>query len=180
VDTIHEMASYSGSVTTLEAQVIADVATFPPGDIQYPPQILHVGTGYVNALITLYPKTDGNLVAAVGPVFSYYEFPLVGTVRLNDDEWKEMLVWSNRTAYLPGWVQDVYARAQPIGTQADGPEPILPSVLGTIALPLLYRRPRRRVTARRCRIHREWTPTNSDKAPGSGLSMGESAVKARG
>ncbi len=113
VDTIHAIVYVANSTATLETPVIADVATFPPDDIQYPPQILHVGTGYVNALVVLFPKPDGTLVAAVGPVFSYYEFNLIGTERLNDDEWKEMLTWSNRTEYLPEWFQDVYGRAEP-------------------------------------------------------------------
>lgn len=114
VDTIHAIAQTANSISTLEVPVIADVATFPPGDIFDPPQILHVGTGYVNALVVLFPKPDGTLVAAVGPVFSYYEFRLIGTERLNDDEWKEMLTWSNRTEYLPEWFQDVYGRAEPM------------------------------------------------------------------
>jgi hypothetical protein len=114
VDTIHAIAQIANSISTLEVPVIADVATFPPGDIFDPPQILHVGTGYVNALVVLFPKPDGTLVAAVGPVFSYYEFGLIGTERLNDDEWKEILTWSNRTEYLPEWFQDVYGRAEPL------------------------------------------------------------------
>jgi len=114
VDTIHAIAQTANSISTLEVPVIADVATFPPGDIFDPPQILHVGTGYVNALVVLFPKPDGTLVAAIGPVFSYYEFRLIGTERLNDDEWKEMLTWSNRTEYLPEWFQDLYGRAEPL------------------------------------------------------------------
>jgi hypothetical protein len=114
VDTIHAITQTADSISTLEVPVIADVATFPPGDIFDPPQILHVGTGYVNALVVLYPKPDGTLVAAVGPVFSYYEFNLIGTERLNDDEWKEMLTWSNRTEYLPERLQDVYGMAEPL------------------------------------------------------------------
>jgi hypothetical protein len=69
--------------------------------------------GYVNALVVLYPKTDGTLVAAVGPVFSYYEFRLLGTTRLNDDEWKTMLTWNNKTEYLPMWLKDVYGLSEP-------------------------------------------------------------------
>jgi hypothetical protein len=113
VDTIHAITRTANSTSTREVPVIADVATFPPGDIFDPPQILHVGTGYVNALVVLYPKPDGSLVTAVGPVFSYYEFGLIGTERLNDDEWKEMLTWGNRTEYLPEWLQDLYGRAEP-------------------------------------------------------------------
>lgn len=97
----------------LEAPVIADVATFPPGDEQYPPQILHVGTGYVDALVTLFPLPNGTLVTAVGPVFSYCEFPLIGTTRLNDNEWKAMLNNYNRTSYLPQWSKNLYALEAP-------------------------------------------------------------------
>jgi hypothetical protein len=67
----------------------------------------------VNALVVLYPMTNGTLVAAVGPVFSYYEFRLLGTTRLNDDGWKTMLTWDNKTEYLPEWLKDVYALSEP-------------------------------------------------------------------
>jgi hypothetical protein len=113
VNTIHAVAETANAISILETPVIADVATFPPGDIQYPPQILHVGVGKVNALVVLFPKTDGTLVAAVGPVFTYYEFGLVGTTRLNDEEWKQMLSWDNRTEHLPEWSGDLYAEAEP-------------------------------------------------------------------
>jgi hypothetical protein len=113
VDTITLIAEAANYTSLLQVPVIADVATFPPGDIDYPPQILHVGVGGVNALVVLYPMINGTLAAAVGPVFSYYEFPLVGTKRLNDDEWKTMLTWSNRSEYLPSWINDVYGRAEP-------------------------------------------------------------------
>jgi hypothetical protein len=117
VDTITDIAFAANYTALLDVPVIADVATFPPGDILDPPQILHVGVGYVNALVVLYPMTNGTLVAAVGPVFSYYEFPLIGTKRLNDDEWKTMLTWDNNTNYLPEWVKDVYAMMDPIITE---------------------------------------------------------------
>jgi hypothetical protein len=113
VNTIHAVAETANAISMLETPVIADVATFPPGDIQYPPQILHVGVGKVNALVVLFPQTDGTLVAAVGPVFTYYEFGLVGTTSLNDEEWKKMLSWDNRTERLPEWSRDLYAKAEP-------------------------------------------------------------------
>ena len=134
----------------LEAPVIADVATFPPGDITYPPQILHVGTGYVDALVTLFPLSNGTLVTAVGPVFSYYEFPLVGTTRLNDNEWKAMLNNYNRTSYLPQWSKDIYAlETSPVPEYASL---ILPTALMTIATTLVIvkrmRKPRKQTCAR--------------------------------
>jgi hypothetical protein len=114
VDTIHAVTQAANYTSLLNVPVIADVATFPPGDLWDPPQILHAGVGYVNALVVLYPKIDGTLVAAVGPVFSYYEFPLIGTKRLNDDEWKTMLTFNNRTKYLSEWVKDVYGLGDPL------------------------------------------------------------------
>lgn len=106
VTTIQNIAQAANYTQLLDVPLIVDVATFPPGDIQFPPQILHVGVGYVNALVVLYPMLNGTLVTAVGPVFSYYEFPLIGTKRLNDDEWKTMLTWSNRSEYMPQWIKD--------------------------------------------------------------------------
>lgn len=113
-DTLHAVTNMASAVSILEAPVVADVATFPPGDIDYPPQILHVGVGKVNALVVLFPKIDGTLVAAVGPVFTYYEFALEGTTRLNDNEWKQMLAWNNCSEYLPEWSGDLYALAEPL------------------------------------------------------------------
>jgi hypothetical protein len=116
-NTITNIAMMANYTALLNVPVIADVATFPPGDIEDPPQILHVGVGYVNALIVLYPMNNGTLVAAVGPVFSYYEFPLIGTKRLNDDEWKTMLTLTNHTSYLPAEVKDVYGMAAPVAAE---------------------------------------------------------------
>jgi hypothetical protein len=121
VDTMHYIATCANYTSILDAPVIADVATFPPGDIFDPPQILHVADGYVEAVIVFYPRTDGTLAAAVGPVFSYYEFRLVGTTRLNDDEWKTMLAWDNRTEYLPKYLLDVYGTSLPWPTPEFGP-----------------------------------------------------------
>jgi len=75
----------------------------------------------VEAVVVLYPRLDGTLAAAVGPVFSYYEFRLIGTTRLNDDEWKTMLSWDNRTSYLPNWLLDVYGTSLPWPTPEYNP-----------------------------------------------------------
>ncbi len=137
VDTIHAITHTANYTSLLDVPVIADVATFPPDDLWDPPQILHVGVGYVNALVVLYPKSDGTLVAAVGPVFSYYEFPLIGTKRLNDDEWKTMLTFNNRTEYLPEWVKDVYGMGDPLFPEfAPATMLIATLVITTVALKL--------------------------------------------
>jgi hypothetical protein len=113
VNTMHIIAGVANYTSILDVPVIADVATFPPGDVYDPPQILHVADGYVEAAVVFYPRPDGTLAAAVGPVFSYYEFKLIGTTRLNDDEWKTMLAWENRTEYLPEWLRDIYGTSLP-------------------------------------------------------------------
>jgi hypothetical protein len=113
VSTMNIIAEAANYTSILDVPVVADVATFPPGDIFDPPQILHVADGYVEAVVVFYPRPDGTLAAAVGPVFSYYEFKLIGTTRLNDDEWKTILTLENRTEYLPKWLKDIYGTSLP-------------------------------------------------------------------
>jgi hypothetical protein len=134
----------------LEAPAIADVATFPPGDETYPPQILHVGTGYVDALVTLFPLSNGTFVTAVGPVFSYYEFPLIGTTRLNDNEWKAMLNNYNRTSYLPQWSKNLYALETSTVPENSALTLVLAPAAITIALVIAKRmtKPRKSVFSR--------------------------------
>jgi hypothetical protein len=107
--------------STSESACIADVATFSGTEFPFyiPPQVLHVATGHVNAIVVLYPDINGTLVASVGPVFSYYEFPLEGIEgeelpRLNDDEWKEMLQAENNSELHPYWVLDIYGIIEPL------------------------------------------------------------------
>jgi hypothetical protein len=138
VDAITFIAEAANYTALLHVPVIADIATFPPGDIEYPPQILHVGVGGVNALVVLYPMLNGTLAAAVGPVFSYYEFPLIGTKRLNDDEWKTMLTWSNSSAYRPSWINDVYAKAEPYIVPEQTTTVVLIATLVISSLSLVY------------------------------------------
>jgi hypothetical protein len=68
--------------------------------------------------VVLYPDINGTLVASVGPVFSYYEFPLEGVEggelpRLNDDEWKKKLETEDVSGLLPNWVLDIYGKMEP-------------------------------------------------------------------
>lgn len=133
VNTIHVVSEWANYTSILDVPVIADVATFGPGDIEDPPQILHVGDGYVNAVIVFYPRPDGTLVAAAGPVFSYYEFRLIGTRRLNDDDWKTMLTWNNRTEYIPEWLKDVYRTSLPWPTPEYGMIVLISLMTATIA-----------------------------------------------
>jgi hypothetical protein len=139
VNTIHGITEWANYTSILDVPTIADVATFGPGDIEDPPQILHVGNGYVNAVIVFYPKPDGTLVAAAGPAFSYYEFRLIGTKRLNDDEWTTMLALNNRSEYIPEWLKDVYGTSLPWPTPEYGVIPLIITAIGTTAFAVAIR-----------------------------------------
>jgi hypothetical protein len=87
---------------TLDARIIADVNTDPGSQTPpMPPKVLHVASGYVETLIVLYEKPDGNYTFAVGPVYSYYEFPVDGFTRFTDDEWKDRL--GSKVQKRPFW-----------------------------------------------------------------------------
>jgi hypothetical protein len=88
----------------MDTRIIADVNTDSGSQVPpMPPRVLHVGVGYVETLIVLYKKADGNYAFAVGPVYSYYEFPLQGFNRLDDDEWKDRLDSGNQKR--PFWAK---------------------------------------------------------------------------
>jgi len=87
---------------------IADVMT-AAGDLtrtDRPPQVLHAATGYVGFIIVIYETPQGETIAAVGPVFTYYEFAMLGFQRLCDSEWKEMLQ-KGLAPHQPSWT-DTY------------------------------------------------------------------------
>ncbi|UCF07462.1 MAG: DUF3160 domain-containing protein [Thermoplasmata archaeon] len=87
---------------TMDTRIIADVNTDPGSDSPpMPPRVLHVGSGYVETLIVLYQMPDGSFTFAVGPVYSYYEFPQLGFTRLTDDDWKAQL--GKNTEKRPFW-----------------------------------------------------------------------------
>jgi len=144
-ETITALTHVSNS--TSDSACIADVATFSGTEFPcyIPPQVLHVGTGYVDAIVVLYPDINGTLVASVGPVFSYYEFPLEGVEggelpRLNDDEWKEMLETEDVTALHPHWVLDIYGIIEPLHVPEFGKLPlIIAFTFGTLLVATLTR-----------------------------------------
>ncbi|UCG70963.1 MAG: DUF3160 domain-containing protein [Thermoplasmata archaeon] len=89
---------------TMDTRIIADVNTDPGSEIPpMPPRVLHVGVGYVENLIVLFKKPDGNFTFAVGPVYSYYEFAEQGLTRLTDDEWKDQV--GSGTQKRPFWAK---------------------------------------------------------------------------
>jgi hypothetical protein len=72
-----------GKETTLVADVHTDTNT---------DQVLEEGLGYVDLIVVAVPDAEGNLVCAVGPMLSYYEFKHPMDDRLTDESWKEMLL----------------------------------------------------------------------------------------
>ncbi len=74
---------------------IADVHTDPNAS-----EVLHVGTGYANAMVMTVETTCG-LKAYVGPVSSYYESIEGNFLRLTDEEWKAR--FDDETPPRPTW-----------------------------------------------------------------------------
>ncbi|MFW9939811.1 MAG: DUF3160 domain-containing protein [Candidatus Thorarchaeota archaeon] len=85
---------YPNSRTSLVADIHTDLNS---GDI------LHLATGLLEPIIAIVPGWEGNEIAVVGPVFSFYEFALSAYQRLNDQEWRGILsLWidgNNRDNY---------------------------------------------------------------------------------
>ncbi|MFX1494347.1 MAG: DUF3160 domain-containing protein [Promethearchaeota archaeon] len=79
--------SFPNSRTSLVADIHTDTNT---GDI------LHLATGLLEPIIAIVPGWKSDEIAAVGPVFSFYEFALPSYQRLNDEEWRGILaLWLN-------------------------------------------------------------------------------------
>jgi hypothetical protein len=75
--------------STMDTRIVVDINTDPGSAIPpMPPRVLNIGLGYVETLIVLYQKPDGNFTFAVGPVYSYYEEPTEGLTRYTKNEWK--------------------------------------------------------------------------------------------
>jgi hypothetical protein len=55
-------------------------------------QILQEATGNLDVGIFLYPRPDGRLALAAGPVLSYYEFKRPSAKALTEAEWRRLLV----------------------------------------------------------------------------------------
>jgi hypothetical protein len=84
--------------------VVADVHT--DGNLS---QVLEVASGQIDWMIVVNRLEDGSLGAAVGPVFSYYEFAWPMDNRLNDDQWQALLSSSDVPA-RPEFLSDILVR----------------------------------------------------------------------
>jgi hypothetical protein len=65
--------------------------------------VLEVGIGYVDRIIVIMPL-EGQLQAAQGGVFSYYEFTQSRSDRLTDEAWRDRLAGS-AAPDLPTWAE---------------------------------------------------------------------------
>jgi hypothetical protein len=82
----------------LKTTIIADVHT----DLNTK-QCLEEASGYVDYLIVAYKRAEGDIVLAVGPVLSYYEFKHPMKDRLTDETWQEMLR-TGKEPERPEWI----------------------------------------------------------------------------
>jgi len=85
-----------------KTSVVADVHT--DGNTG---QVLEVGTGMVDWVIVVHNTPEDVLVASVGPIFTYYEFPHPMSDRLTDEAWREMLA-TDAAPPRPEWVSEIY------------------------------------------------------------------------
>lgn len=67
-------------------------------------KVLEVGSGYIDWVIIAHAAKDGRIGLAVGPMFSYYEFPHPMEDRLTDEKWRELL--SSKPPARPAWIAD--------------------------------------------------------------------------
>ncbi|RLJ06830.1 MAG: hypothetical protein DRP13_04775, partial [Candidatus Aenigmatarchaeota archaeon] len=78
--------SLEGKDDAFKTTIIADVHTETNTK-----KALEVGTGKIDWIIVAHKSKDGRIGLAVGPIFSYYEFPWPMKDRLTDEKWREML-----------------------------------------------------------------------------------------
>lgn len=81
--------------------IVADIHTVPTycggGHLG---AVVHAGTGPVNLGVFLVKHGD-QMVAHVGPNYSFYEYRTVNYLRLDDEQWKNSYLWA---AARPDWV----------------------------------------------------------------------------
>lgn len=83
----------------LKTTIIADVHT----DLNTK-RCLEEASGYVDYIVVAYKRAEGDIVLAVGPVLSYYEFKHPMDDRLTDEKWQEMLK-SGKVPSRPEWIK---------------------------------------------------------------------------
>ncbi|RKY43452.1 MAG: hypothetical protein DRP81_06880, partial [Candidatus Omnitrophota bacterium] len=90
--------SLEGKDDAFKTTIIADVHTETNTK-----KALEVGTGKIDWIIVAHKSKDGRIGLAVGPIFSYYEFPWPMKDRLTDEKWREML--NSEQPERPEWLK---------------------------------------------------------------------------
>ncbi|MCD6274589.1 MAG: DUF3160 domain-containing protein, partial [Candidatus Aenigmarchaeota archaeon] len=78
--------SLEGKDDAFKTTIIADVHTETNTK-----KALEVGTGKIDWIIVAHKSKDGRIGLAVGPMFSYYEFPWKMKDRLTDEKWRKLI-----------------------------------------------------------------------------------------
>lgn len=86
----------------LKTTIIADVHT----DLNTK-KCLEEASGYVDYIVVAYKRAEGDIVLAVGPLLSYYEFKHPMADRLTDEKWQEILR-SGKALARPDWIKSFY------------------------------------------------------------------------
>jgi hypothetical protein len=84
-----------GLKTTLIADVHTDLNT---------KKCLEEASGYLDYIVVAYKRPSEDIILAVGPVLSYYEFKHPMDDRLTDEKWREMLE-SGKEPERPVWIK---------------------------------------------------------------------------
>ncbi|KAF5418428.1 MAG: hypothetical protein C5S49_01790 [Candidatus Methanogaster sp.] len=88
-----------------EPTLVADVCTN-----SFTKRVLHEGVGRFNPVIIVYEQPDGEVLAGIGYVMSYYEFEEENFARVSDSEWKKRVAngtlpprpfWTDSFLYPP-------------------------------------------------------------------------------
>lgn len=69
-------------------------------------QVLEVASGKLDWIIVIHKTLSGQLVASIGPIFTYYEFPHPMNDRLTDEAWRSML--DSGSVERPEWISEIY------------------------------------------------------------------------
>ena len=91
--------SLEGKYDAFKTTIIADVHTETNTK-----KVLEVGTGKIDWVLVAHASKDGRIGLAVGPIFSYYEFPWDMDDRLTDEKWRDML--ETEPPERPDWITD--------------------------------------------------------------------------
>jgi hypothetical protein len=87
----------------LKTTIIADVHT----DLNTK-KCLEEASGYLDYIVVAYKMPSEDIILAVGPVLSYYEFKHPINERLTDETWREMLK-NGKTPERPRWIKSFHS-----------------------------------------------------------------------